>query len=374
MPTPTVNLNSETSPHDLSFAREMLPAVSRTFAPAIDILPQKLADSIRLAYLLCRVADTIEDASRIPARVRRESLLRYGSLLSTETSSKHDAEAFAEEISGSFRGESPEARLLAGLPRLLRLLDNIESPRREYIARWAGELALGMARIVRLEEESPDGWTALSTCEDLTAYEYYVAGTVGCMLNELIHDHIAGDGGSAGERRRNLAVSFGLGLQGTNIIQDLSVDRARGWSYLPEEVAARYGTSTRRLHVAEDRPAAMMAVREMAWGAMANLDDGLEFVLLLPRRHPRIRLFCLWPLLLAVRTLSRLLSSTDVLHQRIRIARSEVRELTRGTLWRCLSNAALKRLYLRERAAVVTVSGMDMTPGGGRVIGQREDA
>jgi farnesyl-diphosphate farnesyltransferase len=193
------------------------------------------------------------------------------------------------------------------------------------------------------------------------------------MLNELIHNHITGDGESPCKRRRNLAVSFGLGLQGTNIIQDLSIDRARGWSYLPEEVAARYGTETHRLHETKERPAAMMVIREMAWRAMKNLDDGLLFVLLLPRRHARIRLFCLWPLLLAVRTLTRLISSPEVLEQRVRITRSEVRELTRGTLWRCLSNAALRRLYLRERAGFVTVSGIEMTPAGSPVIGRREE-
>jgi farnesyl-diphosphate farnesyltransferase len=230
-----------------------------------------------------------------------------------------------------------------------------------------------MARVVSLESAQPDGWTALPTCDDLTAYEYYVAGTVGCMLNELIQDHITGDGGPRNKRQRNLAISFGLGLQGTNIIQDLSIDRARGWSYLPEEIATRYGTATRRLHEARERPAAMMAIREMAWRAMANLDDGLEFVLLLPRRHPRIRLFCLWPLLLAVRTLRRLVSSPDVLLDRVRITRSEVRELTRGSLWRCLSNAALKKLYGRERMGFVVVSGMDVGPAGNPVLGQREE-
>ena len=65
---------------------------------------------------------------------------------------------------------------------------------------------------------------------------------------------------------------------------------------------------------------------------MRNLDDGLEFVLLLPRRAPRIRLFCLWPLLLALRTLVRIVSSEEVLERRVRIAREEVRALTREAL------------------------------------------
>ena len=373
MSTAAARSNSTATPRDLAFAREMLPAVSRTFAPAIDILPQALADPVRLAYLLCRVADTIEDATRIPASVRRASLLRYGSLLSAADSNEHDAEAFAEKISHTLDRETPEVRLVAGLPRLLRLLHRTDDARRECIAQWTCELALGMARVVSLEDGQPHGWTALATCDDLTTYEYYVAGTVGCMLNDLIHHHITGDGKHPSKRRCSLAVSFGLGLQGTNIIQDLSADRARGWSYLPEEIAARYGTATRRLHEARERPAAMMAIREMAWRAINDLDNGFEYVLLLPRRHPRIRLFCLWPLLLAVRTLTRLLSSPDVLLQRVRITRSEVRELTRGTMWRCLSNAALKRLYLRERMGFATVSGMDGTPAGSPVIGQKKE-
>ena len=48
----------------------MLPQVSRTFAPGIDVLPGPLADPVRLAYLLCRVADTIEDAPVIVPLMR----------------------------------------------------------------------------------------------------------------------------------------------------------------------------------------------------------------------------------------------------------------------------------------------------------------
>ena len=360
MPVRSARLPSTATPADLDFAREMLPTVSRTFAPAIEILPQSLADSVRLAYLLCRVADTVEDAPHIPARTRRELLLRFGSLLSINNSDEESAETFAKEVTGVLPAERPESRLVAELPRLLRLLDGLDARRRGPIAHWTSELTVGMARVLVLEVGQQTGWTALTTCDDLTAYEYYVAGTVGCMLNELIYDHVNGDGTPPNPRVSELAVSFGLGLQGTNIIQDLSVDRARGWSYLPEEIAQRCGTATHKLHQTQEQPAAMMAIREMAGRVAGDLDDGLEYVLLLPRRHPRIRLFCLWPLLFAVRTLTRLLSSPAVLLRRVRIGRQEVRELTRGTMWRCMSNSALRRLYLRERMGLVEASRAEL--------------
>ena len=47
--------------NDLEFQRNILPGVSRTFALTIPVLPPRLADVVANAYLLCRLADTIED-------------------------------------------------------------------------------------------------------------------------------------------------------------------------------------------------------------------------------------------------------------------------------------------------------------------------
>lgn len=330
-------------PEDLDFARTMLPLVSRTFAPGIDVLPSPLADTVRLSYLLCRVADTIEDApSVLPAR-RNEWLIRFAGLLGDPEDS---GEALGDEIAIALDHDGPEVRLTAGLPRLIRLLRSCDDRTAATIQRWTRELAMGMARFVLLEEAG-EGWTALSTLEDLEAYEYYVAGTVGCLLQELIGSHL--ETPPADDRMKHLAVSFGLGLQGTNILQDVADDRARGWSYLPEEVAHRHGTTTRRLADPATRSASRAAVAEMVERARRNLDDGLEFVLLLPRKAPRIRLFCLWPLLLALRTLVKIASDDEALDRRVRITREEVRTITREALGACLSNSAIRRLYERER-------------------------
>ena len=49
------------------FARGVLPAVSRTFALSIRVLPGALGRSVLAAYLLCRIADTLEDEPVMPA-------------------------------------------------------------------------------------------------------------------------------------------------------------------------------------------------------------------------------------------------------------------------------------------------------------------
>ena len=51
---------SSASSDDLAFQAHILPGVSRTFALTIPVLPQRLAEVMTNAYLLCRLADTIE--------------------------------------------------------------------------------------------------------------------------------------------------------------------------------------------------------------------------------------------------------------------------------------------------------------------------
>ena len=54
--------------------REMLPKVSRTFALGIKLLPSRLEVPVRLGYLFCRIADTIEDDLALPPERKAELL------------------------------------------------------------------------------------------------------------------------------------------------------------------------------------------------------------------------------------------------------------------------------------------------------------
>ena len=72
----------------------------------------------------------------------------------------------------------------------------------------------------------------LNDLPHLDRYCYHVAGVVGEMLTELFCDYSA----KINERRNELlplAVSFGQGLQMTNILKDVWDDRQRGACWLP---------------------------------------------------------------------------------------------------------------------------------------------
>src|SRR3954465_628287 len=52
------------------FCREILPAVSRTFSLSIRLLPGDLGAAVRCAYLICRIADTVEDEPNLTAEAK----------------------------------------------------------------------------------------------------------------------------------------------------------------------------------------------------------------------------------------------------------------------------------------------------------------
>ena len=76
--------------------------------------------------------------------------------------------------------------------------------------------------------------------EDLNEYCYYVAGVVGEMLTELFCDY-SSDIDAHQNELMNLAVSFGQGLQMTNILKDIWDDHKRGACWLPREHFEKYG-------------------------------------------------------------------------------------------------------------------------------------
>ena len=55
--------------HDELYQRSILESVSRTFALTIPLLPNGLEKVVGNTYLLCRIVDTIEDATCVDPHV-----------------------------------------------------------------------------------------------------------------------------------------------------------------------------------------------------------------------------------------------------------------------------------------------------------------
>ncbi len=325
------------------FAHAVLPEVSRTFAISIRFLPGTLGRAVLTAYLLCRIADTIEDDGAAPPERKAELLEAFLRAL-TERELAETFPARAADI----QGDPAHVDLLRHTDLVCALLRSLPLRTRDRVVHWVGVMVHGMRKFVQLY---PRG-IRIQTVSEYREYCYYVAGTVGCMLTELWYEHAPSVGKPEFAKLWDKCRQFGEALQTVNILKDIAWDAEHENAiYIPASSLAEQGSGHQTLLDAahlEKNHAAVASFIQLAW---SDLDDALEYLLLIPRRAVAIRAFCVLPLLFAYATLRDLSSSRAMLHQggSVKITRAEVRSLTVAGLLALCSNSALRSLVGRVR-------------------------
>jgi farnesyl-diphosphate farnesyltransferase len=283
---------------DEDFQIRILPHVSRTFALTIPQLPALLRTPVTSAYLLCRIADTIEDEPALAP----DDTLRLLQRLVAVLKDAEPASALAHDLAPRLSGQTlPAERDLAGhLDRVTRVTASLAPAQRLAIQRCLELMCGGMHRF-----QCTASLRGLPRLSDLDDYCYYVAGVVGEMLTELFCHYSIRI-----ERRREalqeLAVSFAQGLQMTNILKDVWEDRARGACWLPQETFTRQGLELAQLVPGRREARFDAGLHELVGVAHAHLRNALAFTLEIPGEEGGIRRFCLWAIGLAVLTLRRI--------------------------------------------------------------------
>jgi len=330
--------SSVTRATDTAFQDRVLLGVSRTFALTIPQLPTELRRAVGNAYLLCRIADTIEDDAGLTAEQKTHHLGTFNDILDTGDG----AEAFARELHLRLDPSTPAAErgLIRECTRVLRITGGLDPRQQAAISRCVTIMSRGMDRFER--DRSPHG---LETLADHERYCYVVAGVVGEMLTELFCAHSV----RIDARRQALmsrAVRFGQGLQMTNILKDIWEDLERDTCWLPRDVFLRHGFDLGRMQSRRADPAFDRGMNEMVGIAHSCLRDALAYTLLIPRREAGVRRFLLWAIGLAVLTLRKIdrypgFTSGD----QVKVSRRTVRAVVSSTSALSASNLALTAIF-----------------------------
>ncbi len=282
------------TPADWRFQQDMLQGVSRTFALTIPQLPAELALVVGNAYLLCRIADTVEDTPSLDVAAKDAFAQHWIAVVEGHA----PAEAFSRELARLLDTRTPadEQRLIAGADAVMRVTRTFSPAQQAALARCIRIMAQGMAEFQRS--------ASLSGLPDMAAldrYCYVVAGVVGEMLTELFCLQIP----ALAVRREPLtalAVSFGQGLQMTNILKDAWEDRQRGVCWLPQDRLAAHGVDWMN----PDASQFSAALEELLGHTRGHLDAAMRYIELIPLTEPGIRKFCAWAVGMAVLTLRNL--------------------------------------------------------------------
>ena len=87
------------------------------------------------------------------------------------------------------------------------------------------------------------------------------------------------------------------------------------------------GLTRESLFLTENQELAIRVVARLADKAERHLSNGLDYIMLLPRAQRRIRLFCIWPLLFAVKTLAISRNNGAVIADEAKITRPQVKRI-----------------------------------------------
>jgi farnesyl-diphosphate farnesyltransferase len=331
-------MTTPASNQDEQYQEHILQGVSRTFALTIPQLPPALRRVISNAYLLCRIADTIEDDNALSSEQTRQ----FSDMFIEVVAGNIAAEKFAEElfILLSEHTLPAEHDLIKNTPAVIRITHSFNSNQRKALERCVHIMAKGMADYQ--DAESLEGLKDLPAMDE---YCYYVAGVVGEMLTELFCDY-------SGEINRNkatlmkLAVSFGQGLQMTNILKDIWEDRKRGACWLPQDIFLKDGFNLKDLQPGQADERFQNGLGVLIGVAKGHLRNALAYTCMIPPHETGIRRFCLWALGMAVLTLNKLNKHRDfTAGTQVKITRRSVKATILATNLLASHNRALNMLF-----------------------------
>lgn len=276
----------------------LLKGVSRTFALTIPQLPEGLYRVVSNAYLLCRIVDTIEDEPALNWLQKRH----FSELFVNVVANKADSNNFANTLAPLLSTSTipAEHELIELSPAVIEITHGFNPHQRDALEHCISVMADGM-----VEFQQKRSLVGLDNLPQLDRYCYHVAGIVGETLTKLFCDY--SDKISINKAKMmDLAVSFGQGLQMTNILKDIWDDHQRGACWLPRDLFAKQGFDLRNLIPGQHQASFEKGLVKLIGIARRHLSNAVGYTLLIPRYETGIRNFCLWAIGMAVLTLRKL--------------------------------------------------------------------
>jgi farnesyl-diphosphate farnesyltransferase len=347
---PALNQPISSNRGDFEYQTQILPGVSRTFAITIPVLPDPLSVVVANAYLLCRLADTIEDDVALDQDQKSE----FHQLLISVVEGNYDANIFARQLSPLLSLEilPDERNLVENTARIVRVTHSFSVREQEALTRCIRVMCSGMSQFQRNKS-----LTGFKDMGQLQEYCYVVAGVVGEMLTELFCVYCA-DLEKKRDKMMKLAVSFGQALQMTNILKDMWDDRQRGACWLPRSIFFGGSLEFDKLDQFRDTQAFRDGMEELIRVAYRHMQQGLEYTCEIPTQEVGMRRFCSWALGLAVLTLQKIHANpTYTSASQVKISRKAVKATVFTTnlfignnrVLRLLFNLSAARLPLVDR-------------------------
>ena len=322
----------------------LLKGVSRSFYLTLRVLPAGMRDPIGLAYLLARAADTIADTSLISPEQRLAMLLSLRDQINGAPNDGALLQRMATEVAGQ-QIQSDEKVLLESLGPALEVLSQLSESDRKAVREIVSTLTEGMEFDLRTFPDERSGQiAALRKYEELDRYTYLVAGCVGEFWTTMTYAHMPGTLKERPEIMARRGVRFGKALQMTNVLRDCGKDLRIGRCYLPQTMLDQSGLSAQDLLQPANSVRARPLMVELVRKSLDHFREALDYTLAIPAFSVRLRLACLWPILIGLDTLLLLVDNNDWLDPAkvSKVRRNQVYQIIASSLLLVPSNGLVR--------------------------------
>jgi len=310
----------------MSYCRSILQNVSRSFALTIPLVEKNILVPILVGYLEARILDSFEDErfGKVEKRKRIENIKKVISVIKDPDTikSKRDIDEISRAAADVI--SNPHYLDLAqNIGKVMEVHKTMDQDAKSSISFWFERMSEGMRKYINKRIE---------TFEELDEYCYYVGGTVGGMLTDLIVNR---SNEAVPEQIRVLRREqrgFGLFLQKVNIIRDFREDMLKNEKiFWPYQLFEEYGISPREALERRNERKSLAILERMIKNAEKHINSVKNYIKSIPMDFPGFRKASIINFLMGVETLRKMKGNPDVFFSErpVKIGRGAVMEIMR---------------------------------------------
>ncbi len=290
----------------IKYCKSILPKVSRSFALTIPMLDDVLKIPVLITYLQDRLLDNFEDEISDQDISIEERKRMMDKVVDLFTPRADNIEEIAREIStyANLMPKKPLQELTNNALILRQAYDSLDDLVKDISYKWYEEMNRGMKKYLK---------NTVKTFIDLDEYCYYVAGTVGGFLTDIVIYY-----SSISEEKSEILLtnynSSGLFLQKVNLIRDIKKDiENREKHYWP---LVSLNISIKRLMSIENKREGMIVLNKMIDDVKGHIPNLINYYHSIPSELTGYRKFYSINNALGIATIEKMEDNLDVLYGR----------------------------------------------------------
>jgi len=266
---------------EFQYCLRALNNVSRSFALTIPMIEESIRIPILMGYLEARVLDSFEDEyqNNLSKKERSGNLdLVFSVLEKPEGKQSEIVVKKITETAPDYISNPHYLDLVKNFDQIMKTHRKLKTKDRKILIKWLAKTAKGMKKFLGKRIE---------TFAHLDEYCYYVGGTIGGFLTDLLIENTRKITAKQSKILKSFYADFGIFLQKVNIIRDFREDILKNKRiFWPEEAFLGYALIPQNLLGRRYESSALNLLDHMLESAHKHIEPIKKYISAIPQDFP----------------------------------------------------------------------------------------